>query len=54
MAAGKLPLGMIRPSDEEDLEDEESVAFFQDAEEDLVGAPLSYDAVSQGKDIYST
>ena len=41
VAAGKLPLGMLRPSDEEDLEDEESVAFFQNAEEELVGAPLS-------------
>ena len=48
VAAGKLPLGMLRPSDEEDLEDEESVAFFQNAEEELVGAPLSYDAVSLG------
>ena len=33
---------------EEDRVDEDSVAFFQEAEENLVGAPLSYNAVSQG------
>jgi uncharacterized radical SAM superfamily protein len=38
------------PPNEEDKEEEESVAFFQDLEEDgLVGAPLSYNAVSLGE-----
>ena len=44
----KYALGLVEPN-EEDRVDEESVAFFQDAEENLVGAPLTYNAVSLGK-----
>ena len=44
----KFALGLVEPN-EEDRVDEESVAFFQDAEENLVGAPLTYNAVSLGK-----
>jgi hypothetical protein len=41
-------LGLLPPN-EEDLVDEESVAFFQDLDENLVGAPRSYNAVSLGR-----
>lgn len=43
----KFPLGLIEPNDE-DREDEESVGFFEDVGSNLVGAPISYNAVSQG------
>ena len=45
--AKKYYAGALEPL-EEDMVDESSVAFFQEAEENLVGAPLSYNAVSLG------
>ena len=49
-AAGgkKFALGLVEP-DEEDLLDEESVAFFQETDDEVVAAPLTYNAVTLGR-----
>jgi hypothetical protein len=49
-SASKFPLGLLPVSDDFE-EDEESVAFFDNLDEELVGAPLTYDAVSLGEGI---
>ena len=51
--AKKYWTGALEDPLEEDRVDEDSVAFFQEAEENLVGAPLSYNAVSQGGQNFS-